>query len=144
MPGLGRLIRAHRHRRGWTQDELAHKLGINQSAISLWENGCELWGRRSRLQHFNDLVEVFGYPEDLIVWWIDDNIAKIENAISKTYELVGHAARSHRRDIVLAKLDDLIEQSRRMSAELAALRQQHQEDEAVQPATEEHVPTPPG
>ncbi|MGH3904886.1 MAG: helix-turn-helix domain-containing protein [Pseudonocardiaceae bacterium] len=134
MPGLGKLIRAHRHRRGWTQDELARKLGLNQSAVSLWENGRELWGRRSRQQHFDDLVEVFGNPEDLIVWWIDDTLVKIENTIGKAHELVGRVARHQQPDNVLVKLDALIEQTRRMSAELVALRQQHQGGEAVQPA----------
>ncbi len=134
MPWLGNLIRAHRHSRGWTQDELARKLGLNQSAVSLWENGRELWGRRSRQQHFDDLVEVFGNPEDLIVWWIDDTLAKIEDTIGKARELVGRVARHHQPDNVLVKLDALIERSRRMTAELVELRQQHQDGEIVRPA----------
>lgn len=37
------MIRAARLRRGWTQDELAARLGIKASYISQWETGIRKW-----------------------------------------------------------------------------------------------------
>jgi Zn-dependent peptidase ImmA (M78 family)/DNA-binding XRE family transcriptional regulator len=51
--GVGERIRARREARGWTQGELAARLGRTQTAISYWESG-------RRGLSLDDLVEVAG------------------------------------------------------------------------------------
>jgi len=54
----GQAIRYHRERAGWTQDELAAKLGVTHAAVSYWENGV----RAPRDEYKLALAEVFGVP----------------------------------------------------------------------------------
>jgi len=35
--GVGRRIREARRARGWTQDDLAHAIGVSRSAVAQWE-----------------------------------------------------------------------------------------------------------
>jgi transcriptional regulator with XRE-family HTH domain len=49
--GVGQRIRARREERGWTQAELAERLGRTQTAVSYWESG-------RRGLSLDDLVEV--------------------------------------------------------------------------------------
>lgn len=39
MAELGKEIKTLREAKGWTQTELARKLGVTRNAVSLWENG---------------------------------------------------------------------------------------------------------
>jgi len=39
VAGVGQRIRAHREARGWTQGDLAKRLGRTQTAVSYWESG---------------------------------------------------------------------------------------------------------
>lgn len=39
IPAIGTRIRAIRHDRGITQDELAHGVGVSRSAVAQWETG---------------------------------------------------------------------------------------------------------
>jgi transcriptional regulator with XRE-family HTH domain len=48
---VGRRIRVRRQARGWTQAELAHRLGRTQTAVSYWESG-------QRSMSIDDLVDV--------------------------------------------------------------------------------------
>lgn len=41
--GLGALIRSARQRRGWTQEQLAEKIGVQKSYVSQWETGARKW-----------------------------------------------------------------------------------------------------
>lgn len=41
--GLGALIRTARQRRGWTQEQLAEKIGVQKSYVSQWETGARKW-----------------------------------------------------------------------------------------------------
>ena len=36
---VGELIRAERKKKGWTQSELAERLGISYVGVAQWENG---------------------------------------------------------------------------------------------------------
>jgi transcriptional regulator with XRE-family HTH domain len=47
-------IRATRQQRGWTQHDLARKLGVSQTLVSLWEHGARL-PSRSRLADLRQL-----------------------------------------------------------------------------------------
>ena len=53
MQFLPRAIRVARKKRGWTQKELARRLGVTQSTISFWENAVEI----PALHHQVRLVE---------------------------------------------------------------------------------------
>ena len=53
MEFLPRAIHVARKKRGWTQEELAGRLGVTQSTVSFWENGVEM----PSLQHQVLLVE---------------------------------------------------------------------------------------
>lgn len=37
--GIAARLVALRERMGWSQDELAHAVGVSKSAVSLWESG---------------------------------------------------------------------------------------------------------
>lgn len=54
--GVGQRIRAHREARGWTQGELAKRLGRTQTAVSYWESGQ----RGLSLDDLVDLAHVLG------------------------------------------------------------------------------------
>jgi transcriptional regulator with XRE-family HTH domain len=41
--GLGTLIRTARQRRGWTQEQLADRIGVQKSYVSQWETGARKW-----------------------------------------------------------------------------------------------------
>ena len=49
------ILRNLRKSRGYTQDELAHKLGISKSAVSMYENGK----REPGLEGFENIADFF-------------------------------------------------------------------------------------
>jgi putative transcriptional regulator len=51
-------IRQLRQERGWTQADLADRLGVSASAVWKWERGLT----RPRWPHLRDLVLLFGVP----------------------------------------------------------------------------------
>lgn len=121
MAGLGQLIRQHRYASGWTQDDLARRLGgTNQTAISQWENGRDTWASWNR---FDDLVGIFEYPEDMIICWSERQQGEIDRMRAKAQLYRDHAS-SRTRPKMIASLDRLIAQSQVMQAELATLRRQ--------------------
>src|SRR5437588_526002 len=55
-------LRRARETRGWTQEELAEKIGVNPVSISLWEHGL----RSPSPEHSKALCDIFGInPEEL-------------------------------------------------------------------------------
>ena len=51
-----KTVRQLRQERGWTQLELAWRLGVEQASVSLWESGRVV----PRLRHQQRLAKVFG------------------------------------------------------------------------------------
>lgn len=73
---LQQAIRKARKKRCWTQLELAHHLGVSQSAISFWERGIET----PSLEHLVELVTLL--PE------IFEQLARQETEIlARLYQL---------------------------------------------------------
>lgn len=56
LPGA---IRRAREQRGWTQVELARRLGVSQGAISFWERGIETPSMDHQVQLVTVLPEIF-------------------------------------------------------------------------------------
>lgn len=57
-----KTIRELRQERGWTQLDLASKLGVTPSSVYNWEKGN--WGPRAA--QLRQLATVFGVPMDVI------------------------------------------------------------------------------
>jgi transcriptional regulator with XRE-family HTH domain len=122
MPDFSDLLRDHRYAKGWTQKELADHIGTNQTQVSQWETGREGFGLWA-ISYFRKLLELFGYPEDLLDWWAEREITRIEETVSQARSFRDQAAACHgRKAPVLAKLDQLIEQARAQHAGLIALQ----------------------
>ena len=52
-----KTLRQLRHEQGWTQEQLARRLGVQQATVSQWEHGS--WAPRpATQQHLADLVGV--------------------------------------------------------------------------------------
>jgi DNA-binding XRE family transcriptional regulator len=58
-----KTIRALRQERGWTQFELALKVGVQPQAVYLWESGR----RTPQVPQMRKLGELFGLCSDVIV-----------------------------------------------------------------------------
>ena len=59
-PPLGTELRARRHKRGWTQEELAARVGVSgRTVVSAWENNYD----EPTDEHTARLVELFGAAE---------------------------------------------------------------------------------
>jgi len=59
-PPLGTELRARRHERGWTQEELAARVGVSgRAVVSAWENHYD----EPNDEHAARLVALFGAAE---------------------------------------------------------------------------------
>lgn len=56
LRGLGPRIRALRDYYGWSQQELADRVGVSKGAVSLWENGLV---QSMKINHLFRLADVF-------------------------------------------------------------------------------------
>jgi transcriptional regulator with XRE-family HTH domain len=62
LPGVGHLLRAMRRRRGWTQQDVASRVGVRQSAVARWERA----EARPSATHLHALCVAFdARPEEL-------------------------------------------------------------------------------
>lgn len=59
---IGKRIAMLRKEKGWTQQELAEKIGTNRSSVAGWEKGC----RRPDIDSWFNLALVFGVSTDYI------------------------------------------------------------------------------
>jgi transcriptional regulator with XRE-family HTH domain len=73
--GLG--IRALRRRRGWTQDELAARAGVSQSAVSRVERG-DAW--RLTVRTLNRIAEALGARSSLRLLWRGEDLDRLLDA----------------------------------------------------------------
>ncbi len=60
-PDAGHLVRAFRQQIGFTEEELAHALGISFSTVSRWENG-RMKPSRLAWQGLHQLAAENGWP----------------------------------------------------------------------------------
>ena len=60
-------LRQLRQARGWTQEDVARRLGVSQGAVSLWERGVRRPFRRTRLR----LADLLGVGVDEIAFGPD-------------------------------------------------------------------------
>ncbi len=121
------VLREHRYAKDWTQGELASQIGTNQTQVSQWETGREDFGTWALGAYFDKLLTIFDYPEDMLTWWVEQQLTAIEKTTSKAHEYKEHASGRSRPVGVLARLDHLIEQNRRQHADLTELRTQLKE-----------------
>lgn len=61
---IGRLIKEARLAKGWTQEELGNRVGVQKSAVAKWENGRVVNIKRSALQKLATALDMKG--SDLI------------------------------------------------------------------------------
>jgi len=59
-----KTLRQLREERGWTQETLARRLGVGQTAVSAWERGERVPRQRSILR----LADLFGVPVAVITF----------------------------------------------------------------------------
>jgi|SRR6266545_5218855 len=116
---LGEIIRENRYQRGWTQAELASKLGTHQTNVSNMETRLtEAYGR----EKINKLLTVFNYPADLVLWWVNDQLSSLEGTLSRATFLKKKTRVRPQSEEIWDKLNELIDQSRNVYTELAAFR----------------------
>ena len=56
-------IREYRERHGFSQEELARRLGIDRSSVAKWESGCNT----PKVSHLLELAKIFCCPVDELV-----------------------------------------------------------------------------
>jgi DNA-binding XRE family transcriptional regulator len=77
-----KTIRALRQEQGWTQFELALRVGVQPQAVYLWESGR----RMPQVPQMRKLGELFGICSDEIIL----------EPVSTPSAVTGHQARAHR------------------------------------------------
>ena len=81
---LGKKIRQLRFRAGFTQEQLADRLGIGAQAVSKWENSVAM----PDISLLPLLAEVFGVTiDDLFDLTVEQRMNRIENSLDLEEEL---------------------------------------------------------
>lgn len=81
---MGEYIKQLRIERGWTQEELGEKVGVNRAAVNKWETGLVENIKRSTIR---DLSRVFGVsPCDLMRWDDEETLQTVQKEV-ETCEL---------------------------------------------------------
>lgn len=63
---MGEYIKILRKERGWSQEELGKKVGVNRAAVNKWENGTVENIKRSTIQQLATIFHVS--PSELMCW----------------------------------------------------------------------------
>jgi transcriptional regulator with XRE-family HTH domain len=84
---VGALIKRARLEKGFTQEELAEKVGVKKSAVAKWENGRVSEIKRSNLKNLADVLEMdpnqllgdidrdpVGVAQELADIYLDENL----------------------------------------------------------------------
>ena len=85
---LADKIIEERKKNGWTQEDLAQKLGVSRQSVSKWESA----GAIPDLKKIIQLADLFGVSTDYllkdeveskrqVICWIENHIKKIDNYI---------------------------------------------------------------
>jgi putative transcriptional regulator len=67
MPELANALRATREARGWTQAELAERIGVSRKTINTVENGVFVPSTVIALK----LARAFGEPVEHLFWLVE-------------------------------------------------------------------------
>lgn len=127
MSTLGDIIYGNRRRCGWTQAQLAEQIGVSQTAVSQMESAFHEHQARQKV---DALLRVFGNPPDLMEWWADDRLNHLETLLAKTNQRLKDSRRRRQPNELLAKLEEVVNQSRKVHTALLELQQSLQEKKA--------------
>ncbi|MBR3018758.1 MAG: helix-turn-helix domain-containing protein [Clostridia bacterium] len=111
---LGKKIRQLRFKAGFTQEQLAEKLGIGAQSVSKWENAVAM----PDITTLPLLAEVFGVSiDDLFDLTSEQRLNRIENSLDITEELPQDLFREYE-DFLKAQIEDA--QNRQRATSLIA------------------------
>jgi transcriptional regulator with XRE-family HTH domain len=106
---LGKNIRSLRNQKGWTQIDLAEKLGLTQGIITAYENNA----KKPSLEKITTLAGLFGVTTDELIGHAELKIAAPPKSpkLWKKFEQVQGLPIGDKR-MVFRKIDGLIGQHR--------------------------------
>lgn len=76
---MGEYIKKLREEKGWSQDELGQKVGVNRAAVQKWEKGTVENIKRSTIKELSKVLGVS--PCDLMQWDEEVNLQKVQHEI---------------------------------------------------------------
>lgn len=76
---MGEYIKKLREEKGWSQDELGQKVGVNRAAVQKWEKGTVENIKRSTIKKLSQVLGVS--PCDLMQWDEEVNLQKVQHEI---------------------------------------------------------------
>lgn len=79
---VGKIIKKARLEKGYTQEELADRVGVKKSAVAKWENGRVSEIKRSNLKKLADSLDI--KPTDLL-GDIEENSVGVGNALADIF-----------------------------------------------------------
>ena len=76
---MGEYIKKLREEKGWSQEELGQKVGVNRAAVQKWEKGTVENIKRSTIKELSKVLGVS--PCDLMQWDEEANLQKVQHEI---------------------------------------------------------------
>lgn len=77
---MGEYIKQLREEKGWSQDELGQKVGVNRAAVQKWEKGTVENIKRSTIK--NLARELGVSPCDLMQWDEEPRVQQVQNEVA--------------------------------------------------------------